>query len=305
MATRKSIRPIWLDSGSGLIVPSGTVSDIVSTSSNTYLQIKQKAVALEQLYTESTVLLPPTCDLARWIADAKTLSDLWLMNKTSDLSMALVFRGMHLDRIAEAVLSLQHIPNREEYLTALTSGSLDLFDRQQSKAKDILWELEMWSIFRRRAMEAALAEPPDIVVSFEGVKVGVACKKLYSEKHVQNVLSQGVAQIEASFDFGIIALNLDDLIPPNQLLRKPTQRSMGECIVDLNTRFLKSHERHFRKYLSSGRLLSALVSTSLIADVYKEQPQFVNACQASIWTIPGLPSEKYRQLQKFYAQLME
>ena len=302
---KKSVRQIWQKSAAGLVVPAGTVSDLSSSSSQTYLQVKEKAVALEKLYKDSSIPLPPTCDLARLIADAKVLSDLWLMNKVNELSMALMFRGMHLDRIADAVLPLHLVPDRGKYLIALTSGSLDFFGRQQSRAKDVFWELEMWAVLRNRSLDAILSDPPDIIVTFEGAKVGIACKKLYSEKHVQNVLSQGVAQIETSFDFGIIAVNLDDLMPPDQIVRAPTQKAMSNFISSCNARFLQSHERHFKKYLASSRLLSALVSTHVLADVYRGKPQFNNTQQASIWTIPGLPPEKDRQLQNFYKQLME
>ena len=304
MPTRKSVQQIWLDRGSGLVVPEGTVTDRSHSSSQTYLQIKEKALALEQLYADSNVPIPLTCDLARLIADAKTLSDLWLMNKVDEFSMTLLFHGVHLDRLADAVLPLQLVSDRDKYLLALTSGSLDLFVRQRSQAKDILWELELWSILRGRSLDAVLCEPPDIVVAFEDSQIGIACKKVYSEKHVQNVLSQGVDQIETSFDFGIVAVNLDDLAPSGQILRAPNQEVMSKSISELNARFLRSHERHFRKYLASGRLLSALVSTSVLADVYKGRPRFNNARQSTIWAIPGLPPEKDRQLKRFYDQLM-
>jgi hypothetical protein len=83
------------------------------------------------------------------------------------------------------------VPERTKYLTALTSGSLDCLGRKKSSAKDILWELELWSILRWRSFDAVLSEPPDIVVAFEDAKVSIACKKFYSTKHVQNALSSG------------------------------------------------------------------------------------------------------------------
>ena len=57
-------------------------------------------------------------------------------------------------------------------------------------------------------------------------------KKFYSARHVQNVLSQAVVQIEESFDFGIVAVNLDDLIPANNLLAAPTQERAEEIVKD-------------------------------------------------------------------------
>ena len=304
MTTRKNVQQIWHDTKSGLVIPSGTVSDLSQSYSQTYLAIKEKACAIEELYSENDLPLPLTCDLARLIEDAKTFSDSWLLNRIDGLPMTQLFRVGHLDRVAEAILPLRSIPGRTNYLTALTSGSLDLLARERSGAKNILWEVEFWAVLKRRSFRAHLCEPPDIVVDFEGAKIGIACKKLYSEKHVQNVLSEAVAQIEASFDFGIVAVNLDDLVPANQILRTPNQQTMGEFINDLNVKFLHRHERHFRKYLASGRMLSALVSTSVLADIYAESTRFNNARQATIWTIPGLPEEKKKQLIRFYEQLM-
>ena len=235
---------------------------------------------------------------------SKALSDSWLLNRVDKLSVISLFRAGHLDRIANAVLPLKHVSNRTKYLTALTSGSLDLLQRQKSHAKNILWELELWSILQRRSFDAILSDPPDIVVTFEGSTIGIACKKLYSEKHVQNVLSEAVAQIEAAFDFGIVAVNLDDLVPQNAILSAPNQETMSQVIVDFNARFLELHERHFRKYLASGRLIAALVSTAILADVYRRRTRFNNAWQSTIWTIPGLPADKHTQLCRFRDQLM-
>lgn len=304
MAIRKSTQQIWRGNESGLVVPDGTISDFSHSSSQTYLSIKERAVAVEQLYAENNVPLASTSDLARLIADAKTLSDSWLMGQAEKHPMTLLFRAGLMDRVADAVLPLRDLPQKKKFLEILVSGSLDLLERRRSRAKDVLWELELWAILKRRSFDAVLEEPPDIVVKFADSQIGIACKKLYSEKHVQNVLSQGVAQIEPTFDFGIVALNIDDLIPANQILKSPTPEAMGQYIIDLNTRFLAAHERHFRKYLASGRVISVLVSTGVLADVYRARPRFNHARQSSIWTIPGLTSEKNKQLRNFYDRLM-
>lgn len=305
MPEHKSFKPLWETLPSGLTVPQGTESNFSTSSTQTYLQIKEEAIAVEKLYAESKVPLPESSDLAKLISEAKKLSDAWLLGNAHTLAMSVLFRAVLLDRINTAVLLLRDVEERSDYLRALTSGSLDLLDRQKSKAKDILWELELWSMLIRRSFDATLEEPPDIVVRFEDAKIGIACKKLYSERHVQNVLSQAVGQIESTFDFGIVAVCLDDLLPANRLLRTPTQDTMAQFISDLNARFLKSHERHFRKYLSSGRLISAFVSTGVLADVYGSRPQFHHARQSTIWTIPGLSMQKEKALSHFYKRLME
>ena len=130
---------------------------------------------------------------------------------------------------------------------------LDLMNREQSKAKDTLWELELWQALARMGMHVTLEEP-DIVVSFDGARIGIACKKFYSENNVSKVLSQAVSQFEGDFAFGMIAINLDDLTPASTILKATSIDQMLEMISQVNYSFIKRHERHFRKYLEPGRV---------------------------------------------------
>lgn len=304
MPTNRTREQLWHTTASGLVVPAGTSPSLNVSSTQTYLQIKEKAEAIEQLYRDNSVPLLPESALANLARDAKALSDAWLMNNTEVATEQLMFRVSFLSRIAEAILPLSDVPDRRKYLRLLTSGTLDLQKRERSMAKDILWELELWSTLRRRSINATLHEPPDIVVNFEDAKIGIACKKLYSENNVEKVLSEGVGQIEASYDFGILAVNLDDLTLPDQILQAPTQQVMGSFITNINLQFLEKHKRHFKKYLTTGRVISALVSTSVLAAISKEKPRFNIASQATIWSIPGLLPEKEKQLGRLYAQVM-
>jgi hypothetical protein len=114
---------IWRQEDSGLIVPDGIDSDFSRDSSQTFIEIKQKALAVEQLYSESKVELPQASDLARLISDVKNFSDSWLMGQRQDtLSL---FRVARFNCIADAILALTGVPDRMRFLPALVSGSLD------------------------------------------------------------------------------------------------------------------------------------------------------------------------------------
>jgi hypothetical protein len=188
VTTRKRHEQLWHDTGTGLVIPSGISSDLSFSSSKTYLEIKEKAKAIEQLYADNHLPIPSTSDLARLIEDAKRLSDSWLTNRITETPISLLFRVGHLDRVADAILPLAGVCERIKYMTSLASGSLDLLQRDRSAAKDILWEVELWSILRRRRFDAVLHEPPDIVVEFENATVGIACKKLPSGSDQANSL---------------------------------------------------------------------------------------------------------------------
>jgi len=214
--------------------------------------------------------------------------------------MLMLFKVLHLDRVADAILALQDQPERVKYLRELISGSINFFERRPSRAKDIFWELELWSRLRQKLTTVYLQEPPDIVMDFDGSTIGIACKKLYSEKHVQSVLSEAVAQIEDKFAFGVVAINLDDLAPADRVLKVSSENKMAETLQEFNADFIRRHDRHLRKYLSVGRIISALISTTVVVDIVNAKPQFNNTFQWMVWTIPGLADDKKRLLEKFY-----
>jgi hypothetical protein len=265
----------------------------------TFVHIKARAQEIAALYVDAGLKLPPTCALARLIENAKILSDRWLMNEMEGLSIVHAFHAMHLQRIADATLSLARVPERERYLESLTAGELDFFHRGASPAKDTLWELELWSLLRERRSAADLKDPPDIVLALGAKTLGIACKKIYSEKNVEKVLSQAVAQVEGSHDVGIAALNLDELTPANTVLKVNTEREMSQKLQNHCTEFIQRHERHFRKYLSTGRLVAALVSVHVIADVGEWDVPFNNCRQSTVWVIPGLVAEKETLVRQF------
>jgi hypothetical protein len=281
------------------LVPGGNVVEGANRKTTNFLRVKERAKEIEQLYAIAGLAMSPACGLAQLIENAKALADSWFANQTADSSMIDVFYALHLDRIVEAVLPLRDIPDRVKYLTALTSGDLDFFNRQSSYAKNIFWEIELWSTLRRACPSALLQDPPDISLQLTGGRLGISCKKIYSENNVEKVLSEAVAQVEAEFDVGVVALNIDDLTPSETVLRVRSRTEMDGFLHKHTDDFLRRHERHFRKYLSSGRLVSALVSVNVIAHVLDWKVQFNNARSSVVWTIPGLPPEKQALLAQF------
>lgn len=298
MATRvKAFGQVWTPTGAGILIPAGTVLDVSRRSSTTFLDLKAKAEEIEQIYASAKVAIPKVSDLWRLIRNAKLLSDRWLLNRTADATMFDVFDAMHLQRIVEAVLPLRHVSGNKPYLRRLVAGGLDLFKRTKSRAKDALWELEFWSLLRRRSANPRLVDPPDIVVDVGSSAIGISCKKLYSEAHVQNVLSKAVRQVEPYFDIGVVAISLDDLIPGDNLLRVPNQAQLDRALNEHNNAFLRRHERHFRKYLSAGRIQCVVVSTCVVAHVTSWRVSYNNARQSTVWAFPRLPASKHRLLR--------
>jgi hypothetical protein len=294
---------IWTPQPSGILVPSGLATDNDSQSRHGFLDLKDKAAAIESLFADSGVRLRSDSALGRMILNARDLWEHWFLAQ-GETTYEMLFTAMHLDRIAEAILPLRDEDMKVQYLNALMAGSMDFFDRKESHAKDMLWELEVWSKLRKKTTRAFLKEPPDIVVEFDDARIGLACKKVYSENGVEKVLSKAVGQIEREFEFGIAAINVDDLLPPHAILEASSSRYVKERLLQHNGQFLQRHDRHFRKYLASGRLVSVIISSSIISDVSNEKPRFNNVWQWTVWTIPGLPERHQRQLGRLYDIVM-
>ena len=101
------------------------------------------------------------------------------------------------------------------------------------------------------------------------------------------------------------AINLDDLIPDKVILKMESHSDAADFLNDFNQKFLRTNERHFRKYLESSRLLAAYISTTVVADIEESSAGLSNFSQATIWTIPGLPKDKEIQIKRFFTQMMK
>jgi hypothetical protein len=264
--------------------------------------VKEKAHKLKKLYADNGVALPSGCSLAQHISDAVRISDLWMMARESDIAAGARYHGAQLDRIADAFDSvMEDDPDvRSNYLRKLVSGSLDMFDRAPSEAKNFLWEMELCALLKERSFDAALREP-DIVVALEQHHIGIACKKIYSEENVEATLSHGVSQIASRFELGMLAINLDDLLPPNQVRVARSNEALSKSLSADNFAFLGRHGRHFKKYLASNRILGVMAATGGFATV---NDVVHNARQFTIWVYPNLDDGRTRLLRKLQTGLM-
>lgn len=287
---------VWERSAAGVLIPQGTILEASDRRSTNILGIKERAVAIEALYAGAGIDLSPVSALGKFIRNAKEVSDRWLSAKGQTYPE--MFATMHMMRIADAVLSLEGHARRTYYLERLLAGEIDFFKRVESDAKNVLWELEFWSSLKRRGAPAQLRDPPDIVVNLAGGSLGVACKKVYSEANIEKTLSNAAKQVK-DFEIGIVAMNVDDLTPADTVLAVNDQQEMNEILRTHCEEFLQRHERHLRRYLSQQRLVAALVSIHVVADVRAWRVRFNNAWSATIWSLPELSEDKRRLTREF------
>lgn len=294
----KKFGGIWAPNKAGILV-SGRVWEASNRASMNLLQVAGRGDEIANLYKESQVDMSPKCDLAKLIANAQSVVQVALIKGYGAITSEQRFRLLHLDRVASAVLPLKDVTNRAEYLKKLVSGTLNLFNNEPSLSKDILWELELWAGMRKRHAATELLDPPDIVLNLTGGRLAIACKRIYSERNLEKNLSEAVKQVEGEYDVGVVAMNVDSLIPPNTFLPARTERAMGKKLQSMNADFLKRHERYLAKYLRQGRLVCALSVINAIVHVEEWRVQLNTAMQATVWTIPGLQEKKAALLEEF------
>jgi hypothetical protein len=79
---------------------------------------------------------------------------------------------------------------------------------------------------------------------------------------------------------------------------------MSHKLLQQNHKFISKNERYFQKYLSHGRIIGVLVSTTVIAAIDEATTRINHASQWSIWTMPGISEECDRLAKRVYHLVM-
>lgn len=210
-----------------------------------------------------------------------------------------MFDALYVDRIYSALLNLESFQGKNKYLKDLLRSTLDFMEVSQSHSKNVLFELEVTGTLRKIFKDTYLDEP-DIIVPFEDGNVGIACKKIISENNFEKQLSNAVKQIkDNNFIFGIVAINIDNLLPERTILNTDTFNQASDILHNQNMEFINKYSGKFLKYLTENRIISVLIVSSTIADIKDEKPRFNNISQSTIWTIQELEKEHKNKINQF------
>ncbi len=266
-------------------------------SKENHITIQNHVNYIERIYNESDVRLSSQHYLYILLQEVK-------YNFSEENSEAIMIKALYVSRLADGVRCLENVQDRKKYLIDLLNGSLDFLEHKSSHAKSIFFELEVLTHLKSAFPKSHLDEP-DIVVVMENTNIGIPCKKITSENSLQKALSKAVKQIENNgFEFGIVAINIDDLLPEHVILKTNSFSNVLEILYKHNEDFIARHDRHFRKYLNDSRIVGVIVTTSIFADVALDTPRFNNAFQWAIWTIPEI-SDKHKKTMTEFRELVK
>ena len=281
---------------SGLIVPlSATVEAGVPTTQS-FQGVKEDAERFTELCKTSGCPIQQGSEMASLLAGTADLWRRWFTRDYGSISEDDLVAALSINRACNLALRLDGHPKVGEVVAQLQNGSVHIGKRAaNSRAKDTLWELEVLARLSEGGLPVELAEP-DVVWVDQELVTGVACKKVYSEGHVQNILSEAVHQIEGSTGFGLVAINLDELfleqLPPDGILRVPYLEDALQRLMDFGFAFLQRHEQRYRHYFTKDRLTAAIVGVSCAVRIERlrngrAEPFYV-ATQWPCWTHPEL-----------------
>jgi len=246
-----------------------------------------KASKIRGLYATAGIKIHPKSGMGYLLSSA----ELAISTNSKDLTNLQYWDVLNLERVSKALLPIADHEKVEHYLKKLKQDDLNFFLRNRSIAKDSLFELEVYRSLLALGAEVELDEP-DVVLSTEAGEIGFACKKTYSVGGVESVLSKAVHQIETSSSkFGVVAFNIDHLIPEETFVRAKSYDSAANLITGFCREFLAKRSNIFQRYFNGSRIVGVVAVCSVIVETIEIDKSTSNFQQWWFWTSPNIGSE--------------
>ncbi|MFM0327712.1 hypothetical protein [Caballeronia glebae] len=252
---------------------------------STYADVAARVQDCKAYLTDQRIVVHRDSALNMLFRDAESLARDWA-NGVAEGDIRRLINTAHANRIAEAILLLRDEAEIQEVLRRIARNNVDLSKRPPSQGKDALWELNLLALLRRLGVQAKLLDPPDIVANFEFGKYPIACKKIYSERGVEAQMRKGAKQLAPYQGGGLVALNIDDLIPEDVLLRSESAATAGAFLDRLNMSFIERHQIVLQRFVLEGKCDGVLVSTTALSDITNgDRTRFNTFTQSTLWTV--------------------
>ena len=225
---------------------------------STIAEMAEAAVQSKDLFEALGVRMAPTCELARMIGE---LLDMERSSRegvgSAPVDAFKLMRASIIHRICAAIVDAKDDPLLPGKLRKITSGSFDPRWPSRTEGRDIVWELQLRHMLSLRQMKVRLDEP-DLVVTGESEEFGIACKKIYGEASLDRALRNATKQIKGAHRRGLIAINIDALMPPRLFLIANTPRELNGKLVKRVDEFTRDNLTVIRRY--ADRVAGLLIS---------------------------------------------
>jgi hypothetical protein len=255
--------------------------DVVSKVwTDTYGEIAVKAKLVRAVLEQRNVKLRAGSALSQLLSQADNLSLAWAEQVKPDNRV--VWETAFVNRLADAVINLPDEPGIQEALKRMAGSVMQPDDRSTSQGKDALWELVLLSDLKNNGLAVTAAEP-DILVDFGMGNYPIACKKIWSESGVAKRVSHAAKQLAPFNNGGVIALNLDDLVPVGKVVSVPTKAYVKDVMTKFNLDFVERHRDVLQNAVKDGKCDGFIISTTAFAVLWEEKTSAYLASQTSLW----------------------
>ena len=225
--------------------------------------IEDKVSYIRSIYSDANIDIHKDSYLNKLLNSVQNYPD-------TNIPIQSVFKKFHIQRIHLAISTL--IAHGDEpkihcTLKDLLDGDLDFHNLVCSKAKNLLFELELASKLSGTDTEINLLEP-DIRMKTNGRQIAIACKKIMSVKNLNKIIQGASRQIERqNLDYGIIALNIDYIIPTNHIIKADNYEDALKILrVKIDT-FIVSHKQLLVENSSKNRIIGVLIICTIAIDI--------------------------------------
>lgn len=256
----------------------------------TYEQVVEKASRVKSLLESRQIRLNSASVLGQLMKKAEALSIEWKLGERNPGWLDRLFSALHVNRICSAVLGVGGDHGAQEALRRVASNDMNLPLHDQSQGKDAFFEIELADYLLRHGMKAVLAEP-DILLKLDAGDYPVACKKINSLANLGGQLRNGVRQLRPFGGAGLIALNVDLLVPENSILVKDTAAEANAELIALIEGFREANRLELQKPIAEKACDGILFSITAVTHVEQMRPQVSYYTQTDLWSLRDANAE--------------
>lgn len=263
----------------------GEVSRLVLLNehwTDTYAQLSAKVLIAREIFAARGIRVRPGSALDQLLSQAHKLDQAWREQRAPDNQV--MIDALHVNRLADAITLLLNEAGIQEALKRIAGSVMQPAHRGLSQGKDALWELVLQAQLMTSGLAVRAAEP-DLLVDIGSGPYPVACKKIWSLDNLQKQIKQGCKQLGPFRHYGVIALNLDDLVPVGQVVAQPTKDQAMSFLSKFNMTFIEKHQRLLEQAVTASRCDGFIVSTAAAAILSEEETPLYLATQYTLWHV--------------------